>query len=176
MSPGQLMTGGCVSLNEMIWTHLATLPHGSVAVQVRWIGWPAQLASGATRPVSSKSIRMPPPQLSLEVGLPVIDGSYGVLHSTVMSAGQTMLGGVLSTNTMCCTHVVALPQASVAFQVSGARHPAGVEARDLGAGREQRRAADARGSRAPLRPARAGHAPGVRRGLERDRLVGRNPL
>src|SRR6185295_674880 len=34
-----------------------------------------------------------------------------------MSAGQTMPGGVLSTNTMCWTHVEALPQASVAFQV-----------------------------------------------------------
>src|SRR5262245_10909626 len=101
----------------MIWVHVAELPQLSVATHTRWIGAPAQFTSGGVSPPSSKSTRISPSQLSVKVGVPVTDGSYGVLHSTVISGGQTISGGVVSWNSMLWTQVDVLPQSSVAVQV-----------------------------------------------------------
>ena len=56
-------------------------------------------------------------QLSVAVALPVLEGSVPASHSTSMSAGQVMTGGVVSSMVMVCVQEVALPQASVAVQV-----------------------------------------------------------
>src|SRR5438093_13243565 len=58
-----------------------------------------------------------PPQLSVAVALPVSAGSVESPQASTLSAGQVITGGVVSANVMCCTQVLMLPQASVAFQV-----------------------------------------------------------
>src|SRR5438093_11982590 len=58
-----------------------------------------------------------PPQLSVAVALPVSAGSVESPQASTLSAGQVITGGVLSAKLMCCTQVLMLPQASVAFQV-----------------------------------------------------------
>jgi hypothetical protein len=56
-------------------------------------------------------------QLSIAVALPVALGSVEALQSTVVSAGQVMLGAVVSTTLMVCLQSAVLPQLSVAVQV-----------------------------------------------------------
>jgi hypothetical protein len=56
-------------------------------------------------------------QLSVAVALPVALGSVEALQSTVVSAGQVILGAVVSTTLMVCTQLAVRPQASVADQV-----------------------------------------------------------
>src|SRR6266516_3091359 len=56
-------------------------------------------------------------QLSVAVALPVALGSVEALQSTVVSAGQVMLGAVVSTTLMVCAQLAVLPQVSVAVQV-----------------------------------------------------------
>src|SRR5437660_1225131 len=56
-------------------------------------------------------------QLSVAVALPVAPMSVESWQLTVLSAGQVMTGGVVSTNVMCWTQVEELPQASIASQV-----------------------------------------------------------
>src|SRR5207247_8969340 len=58
-----------------------------------------------------------PPQLSVAVALPVSAGSVESPQAKTLSAGQAITGGVLSAKLMCCTHVLILPHASLAFQV-----------------------------------------------------------
>src|SRR5437773_1886692 len=58
-----------------------------------------------------------PPQLSVAVALPVSAGSVESRQSKSLAAGQAITGGVVSAKVMCCTQVLMLPQASVAFQV-----------------------------------------------------------
>jgi hypothetical protein len=55
--------------------------------------------------------------LSVAVALPVAAGSVEAPHPTVTSAGQVIAGGVASTTVMVCSHVLALPQLSVAVQI-----------------------------------------------------------
>jgi hypothetical protein len=57
------------------------------------------------------------PQVSLAVAIPVSNGSVGPEHSTVLSLGQVITGGVVSTIVIFCTQLALLPQASVAVQV-----------------------------------------------------------
>src|ERR1051325_4476277 len=58
-----------------------------------------------------------PPQLSVAVAVPVLDGSVDSPHCNSLSAGQVISGLVVSTKVMCWTQVASLPQPSVAFQV-----------------------------------------------------------
>jgi hypothetical protein len=56
-------------------------------------------------------------QLSVAVAVPVLAGNVTAVHSIVISTGHVMIGGVLSSTVIVCTHVVLLPQSSVALQV-----------------------------------------------------------
>src|SRR5204863_2300512 len=94
---------------------VAMLLQPSVAFQVRSMpAWPVQLAGVEA---SVWVMVTAPPQLSLPVAVPVLDGLVEPLHCNCTSGGQVMLGAVVSTKVMCWTQVVMLPQPSVAFQV-----------------------------------------------------------
>src|SRR5438552_6142504 len=115
LSAGQVMTGGVVSAKVMCCTQVLMLPQSSVAFQVRSMpGWPVQLAAV---PESVKVMVTVWPQLSVAVALPVLAGAVEPPQASTLSAGQVMTGGVVSAKVMCCTQVLMLPQASVAFQV-----------------------------------------------------------
>ena len=94
VSAGQSMLGGVLSTTVMVWSQEATLPHSSVAVQVS-VMTPALPQVGASW--SEKSIETSP-QSSAPVAQPVVSGSTAPVHSTVVSTGQLMLGGVSSTS------------------------------------------------------------------------------
>src|SRR5436309_15907541 len=99
----------------MCWTQVAVLPHPSVAFQVRSIpGTPAQPAGV---PASVKPIVTGAGQLSDAVAEPVCPGSVGSPHCKLLSGGQVITGGVVSTNRRCCTQVAVFPHRSVAVQV-----------------------------------------------------------
>src|SRR5713226_8853286 len=115
LSGGQVITGGVVSTNVMCCTQVAMLPQASVAFQVRSIpGLPVQLPGVAA---SVEVIVTAPPQLSVAVAVPVLAGAVEAPHCTCLSGGQVITGGVVSTNVMCCTQVLMLLLASVAFHV-----------------------------------------------------------
>src|SRR5436309_1821543 len=97
-SGGQLMVGGVVSTKVMCWTQVAVLPQPSVALQVRSIpGTPVQLAAVAA---SANAIATGAWQLSVAVAEPVRPGSVGSPHWSCRSAGQVIVGGVVSMNEM----------------------------------------------------------------------------
>jgi hypothetical protein len=56
-------------------------------------------------------------QLSVAVALPVFAGSVLAVHSIVILPGHVIVGAVLSSTVMVWTHVLLLPQSSVAVQV-----------------------------------------------------------
>ncbi len=72
------------------------LPQASVAVQVLVI------TSVLPQPASelSLSVMVTPPQVSLPVAEPVPAGLVSPVHSTIASAGNVMLGTVVSTTVM----------------------------------------------------------------------------
>src|SRR5438132_82916 len=99
LSAGQMMTGGVVSTKVMCCTHVLMFPQLSVAFQVRSIpALPVQLTGVA---VSVKVIITIPPQLSVAVAVPVLDGAVKSPHCSCLSAGQVMTGGVVSIKVMC---------------------------------------------------------------------------
>ena len=51
-------------------------------------------------------------QLSVPVAVPVFAGKVLAVQDTVIFGGQVMLGTVLSSIVMFCTHVLKLPQSS----------------------------------------------------------------
>ena len=55
------------------------------------------------------------PQLSVAVTVPMFAAGTAVMHSTVMSAGQVIDGGVLSSTVSVCTQGAVLPQLSSAW-------------------------------------------------------------
>ncbi len=56
-------------------------------------------------------------QLSVAVALPVLAGIVLAVHAIVMLLGHVIAGAVLSSTVMVCTHVLVLPQSSVAVHV-----------------------------------------------------------
>src|SRR5207249_2088209 len=113
---GQVMTGAVVSTKMMCWMQVLELPQASVAFHVRSMFRPVQPPPAAAG-VSVKLMVGAPPQLSVAVAVSVLLGSVESPHCSILSAGQVMSGGVVSTNVMCWTQVLELPQASVAVQV-----------------------------------------------------------
>jgi len=113
VAPGRAeMTGGTVSSTLMVWVATVTLPHKSVAVQVR-----VMLYSFGHDPfvVTSAVVNMGIPQLSVAVGV-VNDGVPE--HSMVDEPGNAeMTGGVVSSKLMVCVAIALLPHKSVAVQV-----------------------------------------------------------
>src|SRR5438552_4481536 len=115
LSAGQVMTGGVLSAKVMCCTQVLMLPLALLAaLPLSMPGWPVQLAAV---PESVKVMVTVWPQLSVAVALAVLAEAVELPHASPLSAGQMMTGGVLSAKLMCCTQVLMLPQASVAFQV-----------------------------------------------------------
>src|SRR5881296_1358909 len=115
LSAGQVITGGVVSAKVMCCTQVLMLPQASVAFQVR--SMPALPVQLAAVPASVNVMAGVPPQLSVAVAVPVLAGAVESPQASTLSAGQAITGLVVSAKVMCCTQVVMLPQASVAFQV-----------------------------------------------------------
>src|SRR5439155_10576561 len=90
---GQLMVGAVVSTTVMVWSQVLLLPQASVAFQCR------VMVLVLTQPVTSVSVWLMAalPQVSLPVAVPVAVGSVEAVHSTVLLAGQLMVGAVVST-------------------------------------------------------------------------------
>src|SRR5690349_20103299 len=57
------------------------------------------------------------PHMSLAVAVPVAVGLVSPVHSTVLSSGQVIVGGVVSTILIVCTQVASLSHESVAVHV-----------------------------------------------------------
>src|SRR5262245_14331572 len=109
----QVMVGGVVSTTVTFWLQSAVLPQASVARQVRVASkvlpqWPVRFVTVL------RIVIVTSPQESLAVG-----GSkfHGLVHSTVLSGTQVMVGLVVSTSVTFWLHSAVLPQASVACQV-----------------------------------------------------------
>src|SRR5439155_3511897 len=109
----QVMVGLVVSTRVTFWLQSAELPQASVARQVRVASkvlpqWPVKLVTVL------RMVIVTVPQVSLAVG-----GSkdQALVHSTVLLAGQVMVGLVVSLTVMVCTQLVLLPHKSVAVQV-----------------------------------------------------------
>jgi hypothetical protein len=129
---GQVITGGVLSVTEMVRLQVDELPQSSVAVQVRvtenaWGQEPGvvTLENVGTTLLSQRSEAVAAPKL-------------GVLgHSTFATVGQVIEGGVLSVTEMVLLQVDELPQSSVAVQVrvteySAAQAPAVVTSAKVG--------------------------------------------
>src|SRR5437773_2363249 len=115
LSAGQVISGGVVSAKVMCCTQVVIFPQASVAFQVRSMpALPVQLAGVAASVCVMAGV---PPQLSVAVALPVSAESVESPQAKTLSAGQAITGGVVSAKVMCCTQVLMLPHASVAFQV-----------------------------------------------------------
>jgi len=109
---GQVITGAAVSAIVIFCAQLLLWPAQSVAVQVR------VMILGHTPVTASLWLIVGwGSQLSVAVALPVALGSVEALQSTVVSAGQVILGAVVSTTLMVCAQLAVMPQASVAVQV-----------------------------------------------------------
>jgi hypothetical protein len=90
------------------------LPQLSVALQVLVI-----LFTGVQDPptVTSENVKVGVPQLSVAVGLPVLEGAVLAEHSIVILAGHVIIGAWLSSIAMIWLQVELLPQLSVAVHV-----------------------------------------------------------
>src|SRR5439155_5223443 len=113
LSGTQVMVGLVVSTTVTFWLQSAVLPQASVARQVRVASkvlpqWPAVLVTVL------RMVMVALPQVSLAVGALK---DQALVHSTVLSRTQMMVGLVLSTTVTFWLHSAVLPQASVARQV-----------------------------------------------------------
>ena len=78
MSAGQVITGGTVSLKEMVCRHVARLPQPSIAVQVRrMVPLPVQLVEPKA---STKLIFATPLHVSVAVATPVLSVVGETVH------------------------------------------------------------------------------------------------
>lgn len=93
MFAGQSATGGLVSTTVIVCVQEEAFPHSSVAVQV------LVMVSVFPHPAAELSENVIPavPQPSDPVAVPVEAGEVSPPHSTVVLAGQVIVGGVEST-------------------------------------------------------------------------------
>src|SRR5262245_22688339 len=98
---GHEITGGVLSVTEMVRLHVEELPPSSVAVQVRVTvnGQPPEVVTSLLVMSAVGS------QASVAVALPKI---IGLGHSTLATVGQEITGGVLSLTEMVRLHVEVL--------------------------------------------------------------------
>ena len=113
---GQVMSGAVLSSMVITCRHVLKLPQSSVAFQVRLIVYSCTQVVEATV-MSSNVIAGTRSQLSVALAMPVWAGSVLSVHSIVTFTGHVISGAVLSSIVITCTHVLKLPQSSVAFQV-----------------------------------------------------------
>ena len=110
---GQAMLGLVVSTIVIVWLHDAEWPQPSMTVQVRVMTPVFPQAAANASLLETVTL----PHASLPVAEPVVAGVVGSPHSTVTLAGQLIVGFVVSTMVIVCTHVAVWLQASVAVQV-----------------------------------------------------------
>src|SRR6266404_4002216 len=105
---GQVIIGGSLSFTVMVWTHVALLPHWSVARYVRLMtNCPEQLLELIESPCQLTVTA--PPQLSLVITLLVFGAGTWLAQPTVRLAEQVMLGGLVSLTVIVWTQVALLP-------------------------------------------------------------------
>jgi hypothetical protein len=93
--PGQVIKGTVSSKTVIVWAHVAVFPQTSVAVYTRVIVYlfgqvSFEITSGANVTITG------PPQLSDAITAVVLGAGTRFAHSTVISAGQVINGGVSS--------------------------------------------------------------------------------
>jgi hypothetical protein len=115
MSSGQVSAGGLVSSTVTVKVQVAVLPLESVAVQVTVVTPPVNRLPEAGTQVMSTTV----PHTSLATGSSKVTAVPPDSHSMpVMSSGQVMSGGVVSSTVMEKVHELVLPLASVAVHVT----------------------------------------------------------
>jgi hypothetical protein len=89
---GQLIDGGVASTTVMVCVQLNEFPQSSVAVHV------LVMVSVFPQPAAelSENVIVAVPQPSVPVAVPVLAGEVSPPHSTVVSDGQVIVGGVVS--------------------------------------------------------------------------------
>ncbi len=87
------MTGAVVSTTVIICDSEIVLPHSSVIVHVLVMVW---VLPHEPSLITSSNVTCTEPHMSSPVAVPVANGSVDSEHSTVVSAGMVMVGGVLS--------------------------------------------------------------------------------
>ena len=97
-SAGQVITGASLSTTVTVWLQLEALPQSSVAVHVRVMTLSCAQVPPATLSLSVTVTSLS--QLSVALALPVPAELLSSSQSTVTSAGQVMVGAVLSTTVM----------------------------------------------------------------------------
>src|SRR6266568_1015239 len=113
MSGGQVITGGVVSTTVTLKWQTLALSLASNAAQCTTVG-----PGGNKLPEDGEQKTVGFGQLSVATGVNTTGVPLGLLHSTVISCGQVMLGGWLSTITTVKVHLPTLPQASLLKQVT----------------------------------------------------------
>jgi hypothetical protein len=105
---GQVIVGAMLSNTVMICAHVAVLLHASLARNVRvTVNLFAQMMLLVTSPTKLKLTA--PLQLSVAVAPAVVCAGIADAHTTVMLAGQVMLGTTLSFTVMIWLQVELLP-------------------------------------------------------------------
>src|SRR5438552_4024357 len=107
-------TGGNVSCTLSWKLQEAALPEPSTAMQVADVG---EGSSGNLVPDGGEHVTCATPQLSVAVGAKLAIAPSSV-HSSVCSAGQTMVGGVSSTTVTLAVHEEVFPALSVQLRVA----------------------------------------------------------
>ena len=112
---GHPITGGVLSVTEIVCIQLAVFPQMSVAVQVRRMVFSCGQLPGII--ISTGTTGGDIVQLSVAVAVPVLAGAVLSEHSMVTLAGQVIDGGTSSSTLMDWAQVALLPHSSVALHV-----------------------------------------------------------
>ena len=116
-----MITGGVLSSTAIVRLQLEEFPQASVAVQVRVTEYSCGQSPGV---VESEKVMV---GLASQASVAVAAPKFGVAgHSIgVLTVGQLITGGVVSTTQMVRLQVDELPQSSVAVQVRVTQYSAG---------------------------------------------------
>ena len=106
------MTGAVVSFTVITCSQEVLLPQASTATQVRTKLYGQSPAEGPSLKLTSTALHA-----SVAVAIPVTAGATPAAQSTVMAAGQSITGAVVSITVTVCTTEAAFPQSSTAVNV-----------------------------------------------------------
>ncbi len=106
------ITGAVVSFTVITCSQEVLLPQASTAIQVRTKLYGQSPADGPSVKFTSTALHA-----SVAVAIPVTSGATPAAQSTVMAAGQSITGAVVSITVTVCTTEAAFPQLSTAVKV-----------------------------------------------------------
>jgi hypothetical protein len=109
------IVGGTLSFTVIVCVQTAVLLQASVAWYVRFTS--KLFAQEPAIVWSPTCVTVGAPQLSVAITEAVFTAGTAVAHTTVMSAGQVIVGTVLSSTVIVCVHSAKLPHSSVARYV-----------------------------------------------------------